>query len=412
MLDALRRAFADRFGPAAPAFLVRAPGRVNLIGEHIDYNGLSVFPMAIQREIRVLVRPRDDVMVRVANLDPAFPPRSFQIGPEIEPYPPGDWGNYLKAAARELARRHDVRRGVDAVVASDLPPAAGLSSSSAMVIAAALALLHADGRSVPALELAESLTEAERYVGTRSGGMDQAIVLGATPGTASRVDFGPLRLTPTPVPPDWTFVVAHSLVRAEKSAAARDAYNRRTRECGEALAAVCRALAEVEAAGTPVDPTARSLHTYPRLADALPLDRLLALADESLDDVLRRRFRHVVTEAARVRDAERAMAAGDAERFGRLMLESHRSLRDDYEVSAAALDELVERAVEAGAHGARLTGAGFGGCVVALCDAARADPVLAALAEGFYRPRGIDGEPGGHLFVARPVGGASVEPAA
>src|SRR5262249_48203572 len=122
-----------------PSQLVRAPGRVNLIGEHTDYNGLPVFPMAIQRAVRIAFRPRSDARVHLENRDPRFEPREFEIGPEIAPFAAGDWGNYAKAAAQALARRAPIRRGFDALVEGDIPSAAGLSSSSALVVACALA---------------------------------------------------------------------------------------------------------------------------------------------------------------------------------------------------------------------------------------------------------------------------------
>lgn len=394
----LEAAFQTTFGPPAAEGLAHAPGRVNLIGEHVDYAGLPVFPMAIQREVTILFRARADRTVRLANCDARFGPRTFALGETIGRYPGGDWGNYVKAAAQGLAGRYGTRRGIDAVVCSTVPAAAGLSSSSAVVIASAVALLAAHGATVEPFALMEAMASAEQYVGTRGGGMDQAISLGARRGCACRIDFGPLRLTPTAVPPDWRFVVAHSLVPASKSGAARDAYNERRRQCEEALAAVAARL-----------PRARRAASYADLLARLPAAELLALGDRLLDEPLLRRFRHVVSEGARVPAAVAAMAAGDAATFGRLMDESHRSLRDDYEVSCAELDELVEIARAAGASGARLTGAGFGGCIVSLCSAHTVGGVLDALARCYYAGRTFEGILDTHLFVAEPSGGAGVE---
>jgi len=217
---------------------VRSPGRINLIGEHIDYNDLSVLPMAIGRHVHLLVRPRADDRIRIASLAHGFEPREFTLGADIPPYPVGDWGNYVKAAVQALARTHDGLHGFDAVLDSTLPVAAGLSSSSALVIGVALTLLSANDRTWDPIPLAEAMAKAERYTGTQGGGMDQAICAGAVEGTASRVDFAPLRITPVPVPTEWRFVVAHSLSRAEKSGAAQQTYNRRTVECREAVAQV------------------------------------------------------------------------------------------------------------------------------------------------------------------------------
>jgi len=379
--------------------VVRAPGRVNLIGEHIDYCGLPVLPMALRRSVRIAFHPRSDRETRLVNRDPRFAPSAFAVNESIAPAPAGDWSNYARAAVGAVARRFPDLRGVDALVESDLPIAAGLSSSSALVVAMALAILHANGVSVASLELMELLGKGERYVGTAGGGMDQAIILGARSGYASRIDFHPLRLTPTAVPADWQFIVAWSLVHAEKSGAARQAYNERTQQCDEARRLVAARL------GQPAD------ITYPALLAAAPVEELLQVAGATLSGLLSRRFRHVVTEGTRVPQAEAAMAARDLAAFGQLLDASHRSLRDDYDVSHPELDRLVALAREAGAAGARLTGAGFGGSIVALCRAERAPGVMAALGERFYAPRGAAGDVGRHVFTADPSAGAEVLPA-
>src|SRR2546429_6920705 len=209
----------------ASSHVVRAPGRVNLIGEHIDYCGLPVLPMAIGRSVRMSFRPRANRETRLVNRDPRFAPSVFTVNDRIPAAPAGDWSNYARAAAQALAQRFPDLRGVDALVQSDLPIAAGLSSSSALVVAMALALLHANGVTVPALELMELLAQGERYVGTAGGGMDQSIILGAQAGCASRIDFRPLRLTPTVVPADWRVIVAWSLLPAPQPRGAGQAYN-------------------------------------------------------------------------------------------------------------------------------------------------------------------------------------------
>src|SRR5213594_5223619 len=285
--------------PDMASFVVRAPGRVNLIGEHIDYCGLPVFPMAIGRSVRMTFQPRANREIRITNRDPRFTPAVFTVSDSISPAPAGDWSNYARAAAQALAQRFPDLRGVDAVVESDLPIAAGLSSSSALVVAMALAIMHANRVTVPSLELMDLLGRGERYVGTAGGGMDQAIILGAQAGCGSRIDFHPLRLTPTPVPADWQFIVAWSLVHAEKSGAARQAYNERTRQCDEARRLVATRLGQ------------REDITYAALLAAAPVEQLLEVAEETLSDVLSQRFRHVVTEGRRVREAEAAMATRD-----------------------------------------------------------------------------------------------------
>ncbi len=370
------------------------------MGDHIDYNGLSVLPMALQRRVSVLYREREDASVRIATTAEGYAAREFKLTRRIKPYKAGDWGNYAKAAAQGLAERFEIERGFDAVVHSDIPVAAGLSSSSALVVAFALAVLHAnDHEEVERLELAELLAEAEHYVGTRGGGMDQAICLAARRQSASRIDFNPLRLTAHPIAPEWNFVVASSLVQAQKSGAARKTYNARTRECRGALTRVTEALG----IGDKVD-------SYPALMRGRRVRELLKAAESALDELPMRRFRHVITEAERVRKAEKALSAYDLRGFGRLMKASHTSLCDDFEVSSPELDELVDIATRAGAAGVRLTGAGLGGCVVALCPQERVDKVLKRLKNRFYECREYEGPLEDQLFVAAPSGGAEVHP--
>jgi len=400
----LRSAFTAHFDAPAPTLFVLSPGRINLIGEHIDYNNLSVLPMAIGRHVRLLVRPRADARVRIASLAAGFAPREFVLSGEIPPYPVGDWGNYVKAAAQALARSHEGLHGFDAVLDATLPVAAGLSSSSALVIGVALALLAANDLGWDPIQLAEEMARAERYTGTQGGGMDQAICAGAVEGTASRVDFAPLRITPVPVPADWRFVVAHSLSRAEKSGAAQTTYNRRTVECREAVERVALYWAGRRAGG----PAGRQPASYRPLLAAHPASELVAVGEKVLDGDLLKRFRHVVTEADRVRRAEDALRAADLATFGALLSASHASLRDDYEVSSAALDELVGLAEAAGAAGARLTGAGMGGCIIAAARAGNVEAVLDRLRSEFYVPRAAPEPLGDHLFLAEPAGGARV----
>lgn len=393
----LERAFRERYG-SGPTHVARAPGRVNLIGEHIDYAGLPVLPMALQREVRMAFRPRDDGLVLAATTDPSHAPCHFEIDRRIEPYEAGDWGNYLKAAVQGMVFAYGLERGFDALVESTLPAAAGLSSSSALVIATGLAVAVCGEREVDPIELASLMAEAEQYVGTRGGGMDQAICAAASAGSAARVEFDPLRLEPVPVPGSWRFVVAHSLVRAHKSAGARKSYNRRRTETEEALARVIEEL----------DLSVADIRSYRDLLDRIPGPAALAVASRALEGDLLRRFRHVVTEGARVTRAETAMRSDALDGFGMLMNGSHSSLADDFEVSIPELDELARLAREGGAVGARLTGAGMGGCVVALCAKASVESVMTNLTERYYAPRVRREVNSDWLFVAVPSAGASV----
>ena len=391
----LSQLFATEFGSVKDTHLVRAPGRVNLIGDHTDYNGLPAFPMAIQREIAILFRKTEDGHVRLRNINPRFEAREFQIEPTIAAYRQGDWGNYAKAAAQALARRFGMEKGFDAVVASDIPAAAGLSSSSALLVACALILVRINAISIDLLDLMELLAQGEHYVGTQGGGMDQAACLGGHESQALKIDFSPLRISLTPVPHDWCFVIAHSLAIADKSGKTRESYNARPLECREAL----RRFLSHPAAH-------RDVQTYSNLLSRIPIPALLSEAEQVLEQPYRGRFCHVVSEAERVEAARRAMLARDLAGFGSLMNESHSSLRDDLEVSCQELDHLVAACLEAGGCGARMTGAGFGGCAVTLCTADQSFALQEELKTSFYRTRILPAGMQDCLITARPAAGA------
>ncbi|MFQ5665321.1 MAG: galactokinase [Candidatus Binatia bacterium] len=419
-------------------FVVRAPGRVNLLGEHTDYNGLPVLPMAIDRSVLTAGRPRADQEVWLFNSAPEFSPRHYRQAGSIPPGANGDWGNYSKAAAQGLMRNcgEQLRYGADLVVHGDIPRGAGLSSSSALVVANALALLAANDVEMPYAALAELLPQAEQYVGTLSGGMDQATSLLAQAGYALRIDFSPLRVRTVPLPGGYSVVVCHSLVPAEKSGAAREAYNLRVIECRLACRVLERALGgslprPLRAFGdlSLLFPHRPLLDFLSHLAAYIP-DRPLRLAEvadligasperlrsdcgvqAALGDQfsLLRRARHVLTEAVRVEQAEDALHAADALAFGQLMDASHASCRDDYEISCTELEELVKIAKEAGALGSRLTGAGFGGCTVNLVADSVLSTFLRRVDRHFYCSRlSPAARVGDHRFVFRPQGGAVV----
>ena len=370
---------------------------MNLIGEHIDYAGLPVLPMAIERRITLHVRPRVDGRVRLVDASEAFGEREFAIEDSIARYPAGDWGNYARAAVAGLVGAGHRVAGFDALVASSLPPAAGLSSSSALVVGTALAALAAasdDGTDdilPPAdpLPLAALLARAEMYVGARGGGMDQAAILAGRADRAMYLEFEPLRVEYIRVPPDWSFVVAHSLATAEKSGAAREVYNARRDEVERALVSMGLESGGYRGLLSRFEPSG-----IDRLAGKLP-------------PPLQQRFRHVTSEAGRVMRAAAALRAGDIAAFGRLMQDSHESLRSDFEVSTPALDALVRESTTAGAVGARLTGAGLGGCVLALVPADELNGFLVRLHAAFYEPHGLP-PLGSHLFAVAPGPGAAV----
>jgi galactokinase len=435
-VDALAQRFRVHFG-RPPTVVVRAPGRVNLIGEHTDYNGLPVLPMAIDRHVLVAGAARGDRRVQLANIDARFAARTYQLQAGIRRFAAGDWGNYHKAAAQGLLSSlgPDLLHGGDFLVEGDVPPGAGLSSSSALVVGSMLALLALNDHSLPPLQLAELAAAAERYVGTQSGGMDQAVCLLAQAGHALRIDFDPLRTRAVAVPAGYAFVVCHSLVEAEKSGAARAAYNSRVVECRLA----CRVLERVLGASLP-RPLAhlgelrrlfpdRSLADFAAiLANALPprplrleeiaervgtpREHLVAAvgsdARAPATYAIVRRLRHVLSEAERVDQAEAALAAGDWLGLSALMDASHASCRDDYEVSSPVLEELVAAAKAAGALGARLTGAGFGGCTVNLVRSGDAALFLAMMERSFYQNKPAAQRRREHCFIVTPSAGASV----
>ncbi|MFO7958681.1 MAG: galactokinase [Candidatus Brocadiia bacterium] len=428
---ALDHAFEAGFDGRQASFYVSAPGRINLIGEHTDYNGFPVLPMAIGRAIRLAVRPRDDRRIVLRNAEPdPYPERTFFLGSDVEPYGAGNWGDYVKAAVQSLTRLAleqgsgpDDLRGMDCLVQGDIPPAAGLSSSTALVVASGLAFGAVNNLGLSRHQMAERMADAEHYVGTRGGGMDQAACLLGRPDCALKIDFFPLRVRPVPFPPDYRVVAAHSTVSARKTAEHRRAYNRRVLECQLGVRVLKRHFGR-ESAEHLADFDAPVRELLAVLREALNGDECLApgqalrWTDEEMKDQLDDlddpaeelkvlpRCRHVLTEAERTATAAACLEQGAVVEFGRLMDESHVSCAEDYEISCPELDELTALMREAGALGARLTGAGFGGFAVALVHCARAEEVRQAVRDRFYGARGLSEN--GRLFVFRPAAGAEV----
>lgn len=374
-----------RFGVGRASEVVSVPGRVNLIGEHIDYHNLAVLPMAVPRAIRIAYRARMDGELRAVSGD-GYRELELRVDSEHVAGAPGDWSNYVKAAILAARSRWTVSHGIEAAVVSDLPPAAGLSSSSALLTGFTLALLRANGIEPEFEELMDVLPEGEHFVGTRGGGMDHAAVLACRAGAALLVEFAPIAVTPIGIPAGWEFLVAHSLVTAEKSGAVKEKYNSR------------------RAAGT-AGLRRLGFETFKAALASGSIEDLSARARSELAGEELLCFLHVATEAARVRDAVTALRAADLEGFGRLLDASHTSLRDQLRISCPELDSLVEAARASGAVGARLTGAGFGGCAVILCRQGERSAVRERLARGHYaRMRGFDAA--NHLIDAEPSAGA------
>jgi len=331
---------------------VISPGRVNLLGEHVDYNQGLVLPIAIDRYVRLAARPRADDLVVIESLDlneiTQFHLAGLEQRADADGRPLAGWALYPAGVAWALRENGLEVRGLEAVIASDLPIGAGLSSSAALELAFALAWGAAAGWGMERMALALLCQRAENlYAGVNCGLMDQFTCAHGVARHALFFDTRSLQWQPLPMPPGTTVVIADSGLRRQLSTSG---YNQRRVECEQAARALSARLPGIQS-----------------LRDVNPA-QLDAHAD-CLTENERKRARHVVEEIERVRQAAMCLAQEDAPGFGRLMAAGHASLRDLFEVSLAELDGLVEAALSiAGCHGARLTGAGFGGCTVNLVE--------------------------------------------
>jgi galactokinase len=340
---------------ASPAVVVRAPGRVNLIGEHTDYQDGFVLPMAIDRAVWIALRPRDGRRVRLRSLD-YDQTTDFtlgELGGRAEHAGSG-WAEYVKGVAWALQDAGHTLQGWDGVVTGDVPVGAGLASSAAIEMAAARAFAAVSDFPWDSRAIATIGQRAEnRWVGVRCGIMDQMISAGGVAGHALLIDCRTLDASPVPLPPKTAVVVLDTTTRR---GLVDSIYNTRRAECESAA----------------------RFFGVPALRD-VSMGRLASLLTD-LPEPIGRRARHVIGENDRTLQAADAMRRGDAAAFGHLMNASHASLRDDFEVSSAELDLMVDCACrEAACHGARMTGAGFGGCAVALVSADTADDFVAAV---------------------------------
>lgn len=431
----LRALFHEHYSGGVDPFLVRSPGRVNLIGEHMDYNGLPVLPMAIEQAILVAFVPREDGVVRMRNVDGRYPEVTFENARDLPRSPQGAWDNYCKAALQKVnAELQPVTLpGMDMLFTSTLPVAAGLSSSSALVVACAMAYLAAldqtVGEDLTRLQLSEWMASAEHYVGTRGGGMDQTCILNGTLGHACKIDFFPIRVEVAPLPSGYAIVVCDSMVKVEKSGDALVRFNRGPRYCALGSALVEAYLQRTMDDDIELDRLGDLwlgplCLTYREGADvidrAIPEDRLSLtevakrlgmttdeVREEYLGEVpepeegfpLRARLRHQYSEYQRVEQARDALLAGDAKTFGTLMNASHQSCADDFGISSPELDALVQAARDSGALGARLTGAGFGGATVNLVPEKKVDAFIEGVTARYYAGRaGFSGD--APIFVA------------
>lgn len=319
-----------------------APGRVNLIGDHIDYMGGTVLPMAIDAGTDLWVSPRADG--RIVAVSDNFPQTGTVVADVAAPAPRAQWGwvNYLVGVAHAMRDAGLVVPGVDVRVRGTIPHGAGLSSSASLELAMAVAFDALVDAGLSPAELAGIGQRAEnRFIGVACGIMDQLAIATGREGHALLIDCRTLQVTPVPMPQDVTVVVANTNQRREL---AGSAYNDRRAACERAEAALGRPLVAI-----PVDEWEGALA-------GLPPD-------------IRPRARHVMSEQARVLDFAEAMRVDDRAAMGRLMRQSHESLREDFDVTGAALDAMAQAAWSApGVIGARMTGAGFGGCTVNLVE--------------------------------------------
>jgi galactokinase len=379
--EAVFTAFRKAAGhdPDAAAY---APGRVNLIGEHTDYNEGFVLPAAVDRGVAVAVRrvAGDTFTLHAADLGE----RCAFAGATLERDPAHPWADYFKGVVWALAKRGIEVPTCEAVITGDLPRGAGLSSSAAYEVATALASARLGGFELPSLDLAKLARAAENgFVGVACGIMDQMAATFGEQGRALLLDCRSLAHETVQIPAGLKVVVVNSGVR---HALASSEYNQRRAECEEGV----RILASLR-------PGVRSLR------DVAPEDeaRFFAL----LPPVVRKRCRHVVSENARVLEAVTVMRSGDTARLKVLLAASHASLRDDFQVSCPELDVLVELALALPTcHGARLTGAGFGGSTVNLVEAADVDDFSQAVAAGYQARTGRPAE----IYVFEPSAGAHV----
>ncbi len=381
LLSRVRSTFEQRFG-RAPGLVARAPGRVNLIGEHTDYNDGFVLPCAIDFQTLVAASPRDDGLVRVhaADIGPqAFD--EFRLDQPISRRDDAPWTHYVRGMVQSLLVHGWPIGGADLVLAGDLPQGAGLSSSASLEVAVGQAFKSLYGLDrLPAVELARLAQQAEnQFVGCRCGIMDQLISACGEAGHALLIDCRSLATHPVPLPPGLAVLIVHSRVQR---GLVESEYNLRRQQC-----------------------EAAARHYGVAALRDLDLERL-ERDRAGLDPLSWRRARHVVSENQRTLAAARALERHDLAGLGELMAASHASMRDDFEITVPAIDRLVAllQAVVGQQGGARMTGGGFGGCVVALMPEALVGPAQAALAQHYRAP---SGEPA-TVYLCRPGAGAGL----
>nr|AZQ20737.1 putative galactokinase protein [Rosa hybrid cultivar] len=459
----LKTKFHKVFGHL-PQLCARSPGRVNLIGEHIDYEGYSVLPMAIRQDTIVAIRRNEgEKVLRIANVNDKYEMCTYPADPNQEiDLKNHKWGHYFICGYKgfyEFARSRGIDLGepvgLDVLIDGTVPTGSGLSSSAALVCASTIAIMAAFEENFPKKEIAQLTCDCERHIGTQSGGMDQAISVMAKPGFAELIDFNPIRATDVQLPAGGTFVVAHSLADSQKAVTAATNYNNRVVECRLAsiLLAIklgmkpqdaisnVKTLSDVE--GLCMSYASTHGSSDPNLAvkeflkeEPYTVDEIEKITGENLESIFRnsassldvlkaakhfklcQRASHVYSEAKRVhafKDTVSSDLSDEAKlkNLGDLMNASHYSCSVLYECSCPELEELVNICKENGALGARLTGAGWGGCAVALVKDSIVPQFILNLKERFYQSRirrGVinNNDLGLYVFASKPSSGAAI----
>lgn len=362
--------FQEQFGQPATQ-IARAPGRVNLIGEHTDYNLGLVLPMAIDRQVVICFTPREDKQVHLYSKNYEQWSR-FSLEENISKDDTCNWCDYIKGVADVLIRNGHELQGFDGLIFGDVPLASGLSSSAAIEVAAVLAFSGSSGIQLSGpLEIAQLAQRAEQeFVGVNCGLMDQFISAAAIEGHALKIRCDTMEFEPISIPDNAVIIVGDT--KLSRSLAA-SAYNERREECDQALS-----LIQEQLGGEQV----------PTMGDVS--NAVVEASQIFLPDTLYRRCHHVASENQRVMAAANALMEDDLVTAGALFNASHASLRNDYEVSSEGLDTMVECMRQlSGCYGARLTGAGFGGCAIALVDESQHVDFVDQLPEAYFQATGI-----------------------
>ncbi|RKF14281.1 galactokinase [Alginatibacterium sediminis] len=376
LIEAVSSSFSQQFDYQAPT-LVQAPGRVNLIGEHTDYNDGFVLPCAINYHTLVACAKREDNIVRVYSVD-YQQVDEFDVSQPIVAHPEYMWANYIRGVAKHLLARGYQFGGADLSVSGNVPQGAGLSSSASLEVVIGQVFKTLYDLNISQQEIALNGQEAEnKFVGCNCGIMDQLISAEGQQSHSLLIDCRSLETKAVPMPENMSIVIIHSNV---KRGLVDSEYNTRREQCEAAASALgVKALRDVSVEG---------------------LDQKLA----SLPIDVAKRARHVVTENYRTTEAARALSQGDMRYLGELMAQSHASMRDDFEITVPPIDYIVDlvKEVIGDEGGVRMTGGGFGGCVVSLVPPHLVEPLKAALAQKYQAKTGIKET----IYVCRALNGA------